>query len=154
MTYKPSSSSLSAYYRNKNYKPVVVPTSYKPTVVRKDYGAWSRAYKVTVETFKRTIIEDTENVWVVAFVGDNCPTCHTLAYEWEKLTKKTTITVRKVKFAYVNTDERGSEEIIGKYCGGHQIQMTPTVLVYGRDKYHPTEYTGDYKTPSMNKYIC
>ncbi len=154
MTYKPASSKLAAYYRNKNYKPVVVPTSYKPTVVRKDYGAWSRAYKVTVETFKKTIIEDTENVWVVAFVGDNCPTCHTLATEWEKLTKKTTITVRRVKFAYVNTDEEGSETIINKYCGGNKVQMTPTVLVYGKDKYHPTEYIGDYKTASMNKYIC
>ena len=128
---------------------------YKPKVVKqRDNLAWQRVEKLEVETFKKTVIEDTENVWVVAFVSDNCKSCKTLAVEWERLTKKTTITMRKVKFGYVDTAEASSDLIIDNYCGDNKVHLTPTILVYGADKRHPTEYTGDYKVASMNTYIA
>ena len=43
--------------------------SYKSTVaVKKDYGVWSNSYRLSAETFEQTVISDTENVWVVAFI--------------------------------------------------------------------------------------
>ena len=43
--------------------------SYKSSVaVKKDYGVWSNSYRLSAETFEQTVVQDTENVWVVAFM--------------------------------------------------------------------------------------
>jgi len=127
---------------------------YQPTVVKKEYGAWSKAYRLDVETYQKTVIEDTENVWVVAFVDDKCGGCVRLAVEWEKLQTTRTITMRRVRFAYVDTARASTSTIVQNYCGGHQIRATPTVLVYGRNKWAPQVYAGDYSVGSLNSYIC
>ena len=127
---------------------------YQPTVVKKEYGAWSKAYRLDVETYQKTVIEDTENVWVVAFIDENCGGCVRLAVEWEKLQTVRTITARRVRFAYVDTARQSTATIVQNYCGGHKVQQTPTVFVYGRNKYAPQVYAGDYSSNSLNSYIC
>ena len=75
---------------------------YQPTVVKKDYGLWEKYYRLETETFKKTVATDTENVWVVAFIDPTCGGCKRLSVQWEKLTTLETITVRKVKFGYMD----------------------------------------------------
>ena len=127
---------------------------YQPTVVKQEFGAWSKAYRLDVETYQKTVIEDTENVWVVAFVDDKCGGCVRLAVEWEKLQTVRTITMRRVRFAYVDTARQSTRQIVSNFCGGHQVVSTPTVFVYGRNKWAPQVYAGDYSVNSLNSYIC
>ena len=127
--------------------------SYQPAVVRKDYGAWEKYYRLETETFKKTVVTDTENVWVIAFMDPACGGCKRLAVEWEKLTTVETISVRRVRFGYLDITEEVNYEIIQKYTGGKKVEYTPTVLVYGQDKYAPVEYEGDYKFATLEKYV-
>ena len=106
-----------------------------------------------VETFKKTVVTDTENVWVVAFIDPLCGGCKRLAVEWEKLVTVETVTVRKVRFGYVDISVEANKEILQSYTGGKTVQYTPTVFMYGSDKAHPVEYEGDYKLASLETYI-
>lgn len=37
--------------------------------------------------------------------------------------------------------------------GGKEIAYTPTVMLYGKDKMKPIEYTGDYKLDTLKTFI-
>ena len=127
---------------------------YEPVVVKKDYGLWENYYRLEVETFKKTVVTDTENVWVVAYIDPACGGCKKLATQWERLTTAETITVRKVKFGYLDITVEENREILETYTGGATIEATPTIYLYGRDTYAPTLYYGDYTVDSLNDYIC
>jgi len=127
--------------------------SYQPAVVKKDYGLWEKYYRLETETFKKTVVTDTENVWVIAFIDPACGGCKRLAVEWEKLTTVETVSVRRVKFGYLDITEEVNYEIVQSYTGGRKVEYTPTVLVYGQDKRSPLEYEGDYKVDSLEKYV-
>ena len=127
---------------------------YSPVVVKKDYGLWENYYRLEVETFQKTVVTDTENVWVVAYIDPACGGCKKLATQWEKLTTVETITARKVKFGYVDITVEENREILQTYTAGASIESTPTIYLYGQDKYAPTLSYGDYTVNSLNDYIC
>jgi len=127
---------------------------YEPVVVKKDYGLWENYYRLEVETFQKTVVTDTENVWVVAYIDPACGGCKRLATQWERLTTLETITVRKVKFGYVDITVEANREILETYTAGARIESTPIIYLYGQDKYAPTLYYGDYTVDSLNDYIC
>ena len=128
--------------------------AYRPAVVRKDYGAWEKHYRLDVETLRTTVVTDTENVWVVAYIDPACGGCKRLAVEWERVTTVERITTRRVKFGYVDVTVEQEKEVLTTFTGGKAIEYTPTVYLYGEDKYHPVEYVGDYKFDSLVDYIC
>ena len=68
----------------------------------KDYGLWARYYRLEVETFKATVIDDTVNAWVIAYIDPACGGCKRLAVEYEKVTTVEQIKMRRVKFGYVD----------------------------------------------------
>ena len=139
-----------SYGRGYGYKAPV----YTPTVVKKDYGVWEKYYRLEVEDFKQTVVTDTENVWVVAYIDPACGGCKRLAVEWERLTTVETIRVRKVKFGYVDVTVEANKEILQTYTAGKSVEYTPTIFLYGDDKYSPVLYDGDYKFDSLNSWIC
>lgn len=134
-------------YANRGY-------GYEPVVVKKDYGLWENYYRLEVETFKKTVVTDTENVWVVAYIDPACGGCKRLATQWEKLTTQETITVRKVKFGYLDITVEANREVLQTYTGGYEVKSTPTIFLYGQDKYAPVLYDGDYTVDHLNSYIC
>ena len=103
---------------------------YQPAVVKKDYGLWENYYRIEVETFKKTVATDKENVWVIAYIDPSCGGCKRLSVQWEKLTTLETISVRKVKFGYVDISVEANKEIITQYTSG-SVNLTPAVYVYG-----------------------
>ena len=127
---------------------------YEPVVVKKDYGLWENYYRLEVETFKKTVVTDTENVWVIAYIDPACGGCKKLAQQWEKVTTLETITVRKVKFGYLDVTVEANKEILQTYTGGYKVTATPSVLLYGQDKYAPSVYDGDFTVSHLNDYIC
>lgn len=96
---------------------------------------------------------DTENLWVVAFIDPLCGGCKRLAVEWEKLVTVETVTVRKVKFGYVDISVEANKEILQSYTGGKTVELTPSVFMYGTDKTKPEEYLGEYKMHELELYI-
>jgi len=65
-------------------------------------GHWHDEQKLNLETFKEIVVNDVENVWVVAYVDPRCRDCLTLSVEWERLTQIEENTKRKVKLGYVD----------------------------------------------------
>mmetsp|Transcript_5876 Transcript_5876/g.7101 ORF Transcript_5876/g.7101 Transcript_5876/m.7101 type:complete len:136 (-) Transcript_5876:1067-1474(-) len=104
--------------------------------------------------FEQTVINDKEHIWVVAFVSPTCHSCHALADEWSKLTSSRAVINRKIKFGYVDISMDSNSSILDKFCGDVEVQYTPTVLLYGEDKWAPEEYSGDYTSPSLNSETC
>lgn len=45
---------------------------FEPAVVKKDYGLWEKVYSLNSETFKKTVVTDTQNVWVIAYIDPAC----------------------------------------------------------------------------------
>jgi hypothetical protein len=133
------------------YTPAV---AYKPAIVRKDYGLWARYYRLEVETFTQTVINDTLNAWVVAYIDPACGGCKRLSVEYEKVTTVEQIKVRRVKFGYVDITVPANRYILDNYTGGQQVLFTPTVFLYGANKAAPVLYEGDYKADSLTSFIC
>lgn len=92
---------------------------------------WGEFNGLNIDNFKSTVVDDKENVWVVAFISPTCNSCHVLADEWKQLRVKRSVTNRKIKFGYVDIAVSGNREILGKFCGDNKIKYTPTVLLYG-----------------------
>lgn len=67
---------------------------------------WSKYYRIEVENFEKTVVTDTENVWVIAYIDPACGYCKKFATQWEKLTTVETIQVRRVKFGYVDVSDK------------------------------------------------
>jgi len=100
------------------------------------------------------VLTDTTNVWVVAYIDPSCGSCKRLALHWERLTTLQTITVRKVKFGYIDVTDDVNVEIIGAYTTGGQIEHTPTIYAYGPDNI-PYEYIGDYDDDlNLTEFVC
>ena len=55
------------------------------------------------------------------------------------------IKTRKVKFGFVDIEDASANMILKDYVGNVMQILTPTVLIYGRDRKAPVEYTGNYK---------
>ena len=120
----------------------------------KDYGLWARYYRLEVETFKATVIDDTINAWVIAYIDPACGGCKRLAVEYEKVTTVEQIKMRRVKFGYVDITIPSNAFILNNYVAGQQIQYTPTVFLYGANKAAPVLYEGDYKADSLTSFVC
>lgn len=105
---------------------------------------WDGFRHLTPTDFENEVISDSENVWIVAFIDPYCGGCQRLATEWPKLKAAESMKSRKVKFGYVDISVESQADIMRKHVGQNKIQLTPTVLVYGRDKANPNEYLGDY----------
>ena len=98
------------------------------------------------------MIDDTENLWVVAFVIKGCGACSLLADTWGSLIKLHDIDVRKIKLGYVDIDEPGVQhDILEKHCGSIKVEYTPTLLFYGKDKSDPTTYEGPISDYTVEK---
>ena len=128
--------------------------SYTPAVEKRSYGGWDKFFYMETETFKKTVLTDYANVWVIAFIDPTCSGCRRLAVEWERLTTLESVTTRKIKFGYMDISLDVNKEITEKYTGGRAIDLTPTVLMYGANKMQPVEYLGNYLTDSLNTEVC
>ena len=103
--------------------------------------------------FKRDVMTDQKNLWIVAFINPNCPGCSSLAKEFNKLATYQRNSFRKVKFAFIDTSLESSAEVLEYFTGDDkEIEYTPTILVYGRDKTDPIHYRGDLKIAALNVY--
>ena len=114
---------------------------------------WNPYVKLDPTSWETTVVNDKENVWVVAFTDPHCGACTRLANEWGGLNSNADMLARKVKFGYVDVSQETNNSIIDGYCGGSQVEFTPTVFVYGHEKTKPVEYSGDYKIPSLSRFI-
>ena len=54
--------------------------------------------------------------------------------EWEELVKSEAMNRYPVKFGYVNVDDPASDDVLTDYTVTGDIEFTPSVLVYGKDK--------------------
>lgn len=132
-------------------EPVVVEEKVEE-VVQKDL--WEGFNALTTDNFQKNVIDDKENVWVVAYISPTCHSCHTLADDWTKLREKSTVTNRNIKFGYVDVSLDSNRGCLDNFCGTNKIKYTPTVLLYGKDKAAPVEYAGDYTLPSLDEKAC
>ena len=96
---------------------------------------------------------DEENVWVVAFIDPECGYCRKLAYQWERVRISKTVRTRRVKLGYVDVTYEESKYIVSQYCAGYRIEYTPTIFLYGRDKYAPVVYDGDYSAKDIAVFV-
>jgi len=101
------------------------------------------------KTFKSTVIDDKENVWIVAYMDPVCGGCKKLSEVYQTLNKKPNLSGRKIKFGYVDVSEAANNMILTSYCGTTKVQYTPTIMIYGKDKANPVEYNGDYTEPNI-----
>ena len=122
--------------------------------VEEDANLWKDFNGLTIENFKETVLDDKDNVWIVAFISPHCHSCHVLADDWKQLRVKDTVINRKIKFGYVDVSIEANREILDKHCGDNKIKYTPTVLLYGDEKTKPTEYSGDYSLDSIHDKAC
>ena len=122
--------------------------------IKEDANLWKDFNGLTTENFKETVLDDKDNVWIVAFISPMCNSCHVLADDWKELRVKDTVVNRKIKFGYVDVSVETNREILDKFCGDNKIKYTPTVLLYGDDKTKPTEYSGDYSLDSIHDKAC
>ena len=53
----------------------------------------------------------------------------------------------------MDIEAKGNKEILDNHMGGKEIAYTPTVMLYGKDKMKPIEYTGDYKLDTLKTFI-
>ena len=62
---------------------------------------------------------------------------------------------RKIKFAYVNIDDDSRDSLVEKYTPAGELEFVPTIFMYGKDKYNPTEHpSADYTYNSLNEQVC
>ena len=124
---------------------------YKPAN-KACYGPWCESQRLEVENFEQTVIRDTENVWIVAYIDPACGECKKFAIEWERLRTVETIKYKRVKLGYVDITLEASRKVVGKYTAGKDVRATPTVFVYN-DKNHPIEYKGDLGSSSLEEFV-
>ena len=104
-------------------------------------GKWTDEQKLTLETFKEIVANDTENVWVVAYIDPRCRDCLILSLEWEKLTQIEERTKRKIKLGYVDISVEENWKIVQDHTKGKVMTHTPAVTLYGQNKDRPHWYT-------------
>ena len=78
------------------------PTADYAEEASKPPGHWTDEQQLTLETFKKVVTTDTQNVWVVAYIDPRCRDCLNLSIEWEHLTEIEEHEMRKVKLGYVD----------------------------------------------------
>ena len=81
---------------------------------------------------------------MIAYIDKSCRACQRLSGEFLSMVKSQSILDRKIKFGFVDIALDENQGILERYLGGRSVDLTPTVLVYGKDKYQPLEYEGDY----------
>ena len=116
--------------------------SFAPEAPLRDYGKWAKFTRLEPDSFRKQVLGDEENAWVVAFISPTCRSCTKLSSEFENLALQQSILSRKVKLAFIDITLDSAKEIVPKYTNGKTIQFTPSVMVYGTDKYAPVEYDG------------
>ena len=126
---------------------------YRASAYRKDYGVWEKYYRIEVESFEKTVVTDTENVWVIAFIDPACGYCQRFSYEWERLTTVETTRATRVRYGYIDVSEESSQTIVQRYTSARYIESTPSLYIYGRDKYHPVAYRGEYVYDSVHSWV-
>ena len=67
-----------------------------------EYGLWENSLRLEVDTFEKTVLNDSEHAWVIAFMDPHCSGCNRLVPEWEKLKDYDSIHKLDVKFGYVD----------------------------------------------------
>jgi len=73
--------------------------------------------------------------------------------QWEELVRSENMNRYPVKFGYVNVDDPASDDVLTDYTVTGDIEFTPSVLVYGKDKAQPTEFLGNYEFDEMSEHV-
>ena len=107
---------------------VVGPASALP------YSKRSGVITLDASTFKSSVLEDTDNLWVVEFYAPWCGHCKALAPEYRKAAKA----LKSIaKLGAVDCDTE--KELAGKYG----VKGFPTIKIFGPEtKRSPTDYQG------------
>ena len=95
-------------------------------------GHWDAYTALTIDDYESKVINDKDNLWVVAFVSPLCGACHGLADEWGLIKADKDIKDRPIKFGYVDISQEKNLEILSNHCGDLSVQFTPSVLLYGQ----------------------
>ena len=78
--------------------------------------------------FEEMVMNDDENLWVVAFYADWCPYCESFDPEYESTASDVKLADKAIKFGAINVME--NRETTQKF----QVRRTPTVKIFGKDK--------------------
>ena len=106
-------------------------------------------------TFEQEVLTDNENVWAIAYISPKCKACKKFKPAFERLTENEQMKGRNIKFAYVNVNDDSREDLIEKYTPAGELEFTPTLFMYGKDKSNPTEHpSADYTYNSLNEQVC
>lgn len=138
--------------QNGSYRGSGSQVAKKPQPIYQDYGWWAKEYHIEEEKFEQTVIRDTENIWIVAYIDPACDNCQKFAIEWERLQTVETIKYHTVKYGFVDVTLEASRTVVGKYTSGKNLEGTPTVYIYADDKLHPTEYTGQLESSQISDF--
>ena len=63
---------------------------------------WDPYNALTIDEYEDEVINDPENMWVVAFVSPLCGACHGLADHWGQIVADEDVQDRPIKFGYVD----------------------------------------------------
>lgn len=160
-----SSSGFDYGYSKPNETSVIEPinavtygSSYaNSSIIGAGYGLWNNSVKLDNRNFYDTVMGDSKNVWLVAFMNPKCPKCQKFVYQWDLVKNYDYIKDRPIKFGFVDiTKEDNYREVALKYTPyayKSQQMTTPTLIIYGRDKRHPEEYTGEQTAYSLGDYL-
>ena len=115
--------------------------------------SWDDFFEVTVDTHD-TILSDDENLWVVAIISKGCGSCEELLNDYQTITSAENLAGRSLKFGYVDHETDEGQEWMAEYAADLDIEYTPTILIFGKDKTAPVVYDGLYVHDPINEYIC
>ena len=82
----------------------------------------------TKESFEDVILNDDENMWMVAFYADWCPYCKPVYEELSEAKNDYSLLDKKVKFGVV--DVMANRDILNEY----DVKQSPSIMVFGVDK--------------------
>jgi thiol-disulfide isomerase/thioredoxin len=98
------------------------------------------------DNFQNKVVDDEDNLWMVAFYADWCPYCKPFSSEFANAKNDPALVDRKVRFGAV--DVMANRDLTTQYG----IKRSPTVKVFGRDKSAPVDYTGHRKQADVVSY--
>ena len=105
-------------------------------------GGGKHVAHLTAAAFDKAVLKD-DSPWLIEFYAPWCGHCKALAPEWARAAEDLQ---KRVKLGAVDCTKEES------LCAKHSVKGYPTIMVFGRDKAHPTPYEGARKAPEITAF--
>ena len=111
------------------------------------YALFEGVERLDMNNWAEKIEGDEENAWMVTFYADWCPHCKPFSEIFADASNDSSVQDKKVKFGAV--DVMANKQLTTRFG----IKRSPTVKMFGNDKFSPDDYIGHRKKDELVDFV-